>query len=224
MVRMRLPLAPCYASSGTAPSGAWRRSTHVLSPVWLILPSSRPSVRAQLIFQYLIVSLLSHRERYSQLHQPPTIQECKTSKQWFYPMEGCRKDWPVDLKPQPYQDLESVASLAACPKFETATLVTMMSLRLSLELSRSSSALAPGHQPSSEAVSQGIAMVTRRSAGDRSRHLRRGREIGRSGESARKCRLPQCQGPPLPSSRVPNLSSLQPPCLSTPTRFYSALL
>lgn len=57
-------------------------------------------------------------------------KNAKTSKQWFYPMEGCRKDWPVDLEPQPYQDLESVASLAACPKFETATLVTMMSLRL----------------------------------------------------------------------------------------------
>jgi hypothetical protein len=201
----------------------------VLSPVRLILPSSRLSVRAQLIFQNLIVSLLPHRERYSQLHQPPTIQECKTSKQWFYPMEGGRKYWPVDLKPQPYQDAESVASLVACSKFETATLVTMMSLRLNrwsspeaVLLLRQATNRAPGRfHKESRWLQQGGPLLY---YGDRSRHLRRGREIGRPGESARKCRLPQCQGPPLPSSRVPKLSSLQPPCLSTPTRFYSALL
>ena len=53
MARMRLPLAPCYASSGTA-FECLEAFDHVLSPVRLILLSSRPPVRAQLIFQNLI--------------------------------------------------------------------------------------------------------------------------------------------------------------------------
>lgn len=65
--------------------------------------------------------------------------------------------------------------------------------------------------------------VVRCCSGDGTGNAATGVEIGRSGESAGKSRLPQCQGPPLPSSRVPNQSSLQAVRANFDQLLYAAL-